>query len=93
MNLLHSKPPAAAPRRELSEDERLLAWLDAMPPGEARAIRLTCGLTQADVARHLSVTAGLVTKWERGQRGMSRASALGYARLLRDLTTAESGRA
>ena len=48
--------------------------------GRLRAIRLACGLTQADVAKALGVDQSLWSKWERGQRTPDLLRLLDFAR-------------
>ena len=41
---------------------------DDMPPKRIRALRLRENASPAMFARHLNVTAGLVSQWERGEK-------------------------
>ena len=47
-------------------DEMCLTPVEEMPPEKIRALRLRENASQAVFARHLNVTAGLVSQWERG---------------------------
>jgi len=49
-------------------DEMCLTPVEDMPPEKIRALRLRENAIQAPFARHLNVTAGLVSQWERGER-------------------------
>ena len=49
-------------------DEMCLTPVDEMPPEKIRALRLRENASQAVFARHLNVTAGLVSQWERGEK-------------------------
>ena len=49
-------------------DEMCLTPADDMPPEKIRALRLRENASQAVFARHLNVTAGLVSQWERGEK-------------------------
>ena len=49
-------------------DEMCLTPTDEMPPEKIRALRLRENASQAVFARHLNVTAGLVSQWERGEK-------------------------
>ena len=57
-------------------DKRTMKAFDAMcltpirelTPDEIRAIRLRENASQAVFARHLNVTTGLVSQWERGEK-------------------------
>lgn len=52
------------------------------PPAMRRALRVSRGLTGADVAAHCGVTRQLVSKWERGERNPSGQRLELYADLL-----------
>jgi transcriptional regulator with XRE-family HTH domain len=54
--------------------------------GSARAIREGAGLTVSEVARELGVSAGAVSRWERGQRMPRGDVATRWAALLRQLS-------
>ena len=49
-------------------DETCLTPVEDMPPEKVRALRLRENASQAVFARHLNVTAGLVSQWERGEK-------------------------
>ena len=49
-------------------DEMCQAPVEAMTPEDIRALRLRENASQAVFARHLSVTTGLVSQWERGEK-------------------------
>jgi hypothetical protein len=70
-------------RPDRHEENELLAWLEQLPEGEARAIRMDAGWTQADVAK--ACGGGSVSRWERDGTGWSRHTGVRYARLLQEL--------
>ena len=49
-------------------DEMCLTPVEQMPPEKIRALRLRENASQAVFARHLNVTAGLVSQWEPGEK-------------------------
>jgi putative transcriptional regulator len=49
-------------------DEMCLTPVVPLDPEEIRAIRLRENASQAVFARHLNVTTGLVSQWERGEK-------------------------
>ena len=49
-------------------DEMCLTPVEEMPPEKIRSLRLRENASQAVFARHLNVTAGLVSQWERGEK-------------------------
>ena len=49
-------------------DEMCLTPVEEMPPEKIRALRLRENASQAAFARHLNVTAGLVSQCERGEK-------------------------
>ena len=49
-------------------DEMCLTPVEEMTPEKVRALRLRENASQAVFARHLNVTAGLVSQWERGEK-------------------------
>ena len=49
-------------------DKMCLTPVEDMPPEKIRALRLRENASQAMFARHLNVTAGLVSQWERGEK-------------------------
>jgi putative transcriptional regulator len=49
-------------------DELCLTPVFALKPEEIRAIRQRVGASQAVFAKHLNVTTGLVSQWERGEK-------------------------
>ena len=49
-------------------DEMCLTPVEDMPPEKIRALRLRENANQAVFARHLNVTAGLVSQCERGEK-------------------------
>ena len=49
-------------------DEMCLTPVEDMPPETIRALRLRENASQAVFARHLNVTPGLVSQWERGEK-------------------------
>jgi len=55
-------------------DELCLAPVRPMTPADIRALRERERVSQAVFARHLNVTAGLVSQWERGEKRPAGAS-------------------
>jgi putative transcriptional regulator len=56
-------------KRTLREfDEMCLTPIKPLQPEEIRALRLREHVSQAVFARHLNVTTGLVSQWERGEK-------------------------
>ncbi len=51
-----------------SFDEMCLTPVEEMAPEDIRALRLRENASQAVFARHLNVTTGLVSQWERGEK-------------------------
>ena len=49
-------------------DEMCLTPVEEMTPEKIQALRLRENASQAVFARHLNVTAGLVSQWERGEK-------------------------
>ena len=49
-------------------DEMCLTPVEEMSPEDIRALRLRENASQAVFARHLNVTTGLVSQWERGEK-------------------------
>ena len=49
-------------------DEMCLTPVEDMTPEDIRALRLRENASQAVFARHLNVTTGLVSQWERGEK-------------------------
>lgn len=49
-------------------DELCLTPINPLQPEEIRALRLRERASQAVFARHLNVTTGLVSQWERGEK-------------------------
>ena len=49
-------------------DTLCLTPVHAMAPEEIRNLRMREGASQAVFARHLNVTTGLVSQWERGEK-------------------------
>src|ERR1019366_10405423 len=49
-------------------DDLCLTPVRPFEPDEIRALRLREGASQAVFARHLNVTTGLVSQWERGEK-------------------------
>ena len=49
-------------------DEMCLTPVEEMAPEDIRALRLRENASQAVFARHLNVTTGLVSQWERGEK-------------------------
>ena len=66
--------PLIAKRTMRVFDEMCLTPVEDMPPEKIRALRLRENASQAVFARHPSVTAGLVSQWERGEKRPSGAS-------------------
>ena len=56
--------------------------------GRARSVRTTAGLSQTEVGQAVGVTAGAVSRWERGERLPRTDAAMRYARLLDALAKA-----
>ena len=55
-------------------DEACLTPVSPLSPDEIKALREREGASQAVFARHLNVTTGLVSQWERGEKRPSGAS-------------------
>ncbi|MCA3361461.1 MAG: DNA-binding transcriptional regulator [Roseomonas sp.] len=56
-------------KRRLSDFDALcLTPVEPLSPEEIRALRLRENASQAVFARHLNVTTGLVSQWERGEK-------------------------
>jgi putative transcriptional regulator len=56
-------------KRTLREfDEMCLTPIQPLQPEEIRSLRLREHVSQAVFARHLNVTTGLVSQWERGEK-------------------------
>ncbi len=51
-----------------SFDATCLTEVPVLAPGEIKALREREGASQAVFARHLNVSTGLVSQWERGER-------------------------
>ena len=49
-------------------DETCLTPVQPMAPEQIRALRQREGASQAVFARHLNVTTGLISQWERGEK-------------------------
>ncbi|HRO11508.1 DNA-binding transcriptional regulator [Amaricoccus sp.] len=49
-------------------DALCLTPIEPLTPEEIRAVRLRENVSQAVFARHLNVTSGLVSQWERGEK-------------------------
>ena len=49
-------------------DEMCLTPVEEMTPEKIQALRLRENARQAVFARHLNLTAGLVSQWERGEK-------------------------
>jgi putative transcriptional regulator len=49
-------------------DETCLTPVHPLSPAEIRALREREGASQAVFARHLNVTPGLISQWERGEK-------------------------
>ena len=49
-------------------DVLCLAKVDELKPAEIQALREKENVSQAVLARHLNVTTGLISQWERGER-------------------------
>ena len=49
-------------------DVLCLAKVDALKPAEILALRERENVSQSVLARHLNVTTGLISQWERGER-------------------------
>ena len=49
-------------------DVSCLVKVDALKPAEIQALREKENVSQAVLARHLNVTTGLISQWERGER-------------------------
>lgn len=56
--------------------------------GAARTLRVTCGLTQTEIAAQIGVSSVAVSRWESGDRTPRGEVALRYARLLAALRKA-----
>ena len=63
----------AIDKTTMREFDRLcLTTIEALSPEDIRGIRQDAGVSQAVFAEHLGVTAGLVSKWECGEKRPSR---------------------
>ncbi len=49
-------------------DARCLAKVEELSPTEIQSLRQRENVSQAVLARHLNVTTGLISQWERGER-------------------------
>ena len=49
-------------------DEMCLTPVEEMAPNDIRTLRIRENASQAVFARHLNVTTGLVSQWERGEK-------------------------
>ncbi len=49
-------------------DEACLTPVRALSPAEIKSLREREGVSQAVFARHLNVTTGIVSQWERGEK-------------------------
>ena len=49
-------------------DASCLVKVDPLKPAEIQALRERENVSQAVLARHLNVTTGLISQWERGER-------------------------
>lgn len=49
-------------------DEMCLAKVETLSPRQIQALREREKVSQAVLARHLNVTTGLISQWERGER-------------------------
>ncbi len=49
-------------------DAHCLAAVDELSPKDIQALRERENVSQAVLARHLNVTTGLISQWERGER-------------------------
>ena len=67
-------------------DIATVAWMRrAARSGQARALREQAGISGAEMARQLGVSAAAFSLWERGFRRPNAIHAQDWARLLRDL--------
>ena len=55
-------------------DEMCLTPVEEISLGDIRALRMRENVSQAVFARHLNVTTGLVSQWERGEKHQRGAS-------------------
>lgn len=55
-------------------DEMCLTQVKPLPPEQIKAIRKKEQVSQAVFARHLNVTTGLISQWERGEKKPAGAS-------------------
>lgn len=63
----------------------LLVAREATRAGRAAAIRRDAGLSQAEVAEHVGVTAAAISRWESGKRRPRGQAAIRYGRILGEL--------
>ncbi len=63
-----AKAEVMSRRTMKSFDEMCLTPVEKMAPEDIRAFRLRENASQAVFARHLNVTTGLVSQWERGEK-------------------------
>ena len=54
-----------------------------MDGNELKTLRAGAGLTQADLARRLSVDVSTVSRWERGERKISQANEIAIRTVIR----------
>ena len=63
----------------------LIEAREAAKTGRAEQIRTAAGLSQAEVASALGVSAACISRWESGDRRPRGPAAIAYGRLLQDL--------
>jgi DNA-binding transcriptional regulator YiaG len=63
----------------------LIEAREAAKSGRAERVRVAAGLSQAEIAAAIGVTAPCVSRWEAGDRRPRGAAAIAYARLLQEL--------
>lgn len=76
----------STPQRARRKATTRADYLRRLPPPHARrAIREAAGVSLADVAAELDVSASVVRMWEQGKRGFSHRTLGPYVRLLESL--------
>jgi DNA-binding transcriptional regulator YiaG len=63
----------------------LIEARDAARSGRAARLRIAVGLSQAELAAAIGVTAACISRWEHGERKPRGVAAVEYGRVLREL--------
>jgi DNA-binding XRE family transcriptional regulator len=75
-------------RSEMSQIEALVRIRRLTATGTARAIRVSAGLSLAELAKEVGVAPGTVLRWERAERAPHGEKAVAYAEVLDRLSAA-----